>query len=241
MTDRCASQYHYSCANYCFTVCVHVFSNAFDRMLLRHLPEAVIDVAVCQCPRCDVKRNIKVYTNVTCSEIVRLNAIVHVHVLRIVKPLLCNWCHFNFMQCCSSQYDMNSFLCAVNYTSLSLKKIRHVSYQIYLKQGYAAFQWLQCRPTITLIFIIKIRRSHHRSAWYYLMLPWNNMESYSVRQKILSFLSLTSQLLLCQLITHSMFLYAGMDARLKCKLSIWPISIHFSVRKASGFMSIEQR
>ena len=50
---------------------------------------AVIGVLVSQCPRRDVKRNLKASVNVTCSEIVHLNVMSHVHVriLRVAKPL----------------------------------------------------------------------------------------------------------------------------------------------------------
>ena len=48
-----------------------------------------IDVLVSQCSRRDVKRNLKAFANVTCSEIVLLNVMSHVHVrvLRVAKPL----------------------------------------------------------------------------------------------------------------------------------------------------------
>ena len=48
-----------------------------------------IDVPVCQSSRRDVQQNLKVYANVTCSECVHLNLMshVHVHVLRVAKPL----------------------------------------------------------------------------------------------------------------------------------------------------------
>ena len=50
---------------------------------------AGIDVPVCQRSRRDVQRNLKGYANVTCSEFVLLNLMshVHVHVLRVAKPL----------------------------------------------------------------------------------------------------------------------------------------------------------
>ena len=48
---------------------------------------AGVDVPVSQCSRRYVKRNLKVCTNVTCSESVPLNVMshVHVHILRVGK------------------------------------------------------------------------------------------------------------------------------------------------------------
>ena len=48
-----------------------------------------VDVPVSECSRRDVKRNLKVGANVTCSEIVPLNVMshVHVHILCAAKPL----------------------------------------------------------------------------------------------------------------------------------------------------------
>ena len=50
---------------------------------------AGVHVPVCQRSRCDVKRNLKMYTDVKCSEIVLPNVMshVHVHVLHVAKPL----------------------------------------------------------------------------------------------------------------------------------------------------------
>ena len=59
------------------------------------MPNAGIDAPVCQCSRCDVKQNLKAYTKVTCSELVPLNVMlhVHVHILRVTKPLYCVNCY----------------------------------------------------------------------------------------------------------------------------------------------------
>ena len=47
-----------------------------------------VDAPVSQWPRRDMKRNLKVCTNVKCSESVPLNVMshVHIHVLRVAKP-----------------------------------------------------------------------------------------------------------------------------------------------------------
>ena len=85
-------------ASYCLVV-FPMFQNIIMQSALIFVYERVkwtvvvsfasINVLVSQCSRRDVKQNLKACANVTCSEIVHLNVMSHVHVrvLRVAKPL----------------------------------------------------------------------------------------------------------------------------------------------------------
>ena len=80
---------------------------------------AGIDVLVSQCSRRDVKRNLKACSNVTCSEIVHLNVMSHVHVrvLRVAKPLY--YCFRLWLVACSRHLGLYSLSGKPSYRQIS--------------------------------------------------------------------------------------------------------------------------